>query len=195
MPRLIFLTGFRGSGKSYAAKQWENVAFRIDGDHLFSASLLELRPELPDEKRNDWSLWPKPDRTPETAARILGVTLPREFPQIMDHRGHVIADGAIFANDWFREGLIGRLKEGGHGFEEVHLLYADLPDEELFRNIRARAEAEPGRRHELGLIRTVVDVTRDNAGFRRCFGRSLPQWIAATSRQELGERLGELLKG
>jgi len=196
IPKLIFLTGFSGSGKSEAAKKY-GTAYRIDGDHLFSTSLLELRPDLDSVCKNDWDQWPAIGRNEETVAHIFSLTLERALKGIRDHSGHVIADGAIFVYDWFRNPLRGALAAVGHAFEDtdVHLIYSNLSDEELFINIQGRAQSGCGREHELSVYTDVATVARRNAGFQRKFGSSRSLWAEATSLHDLNVKLGTLLSG
>jgi hypothetical protein len=195
--KLIFLTGFSGSGKSEAAKKYCGTVYRIDGDHLFSTSLLELRPDLDSACKNDWDQWPANGRNEETVARIFSLTLERASKGIRDHSGHVIADGAIFVYNWFRDPLRGALAAMGHAFEDtdVHLIYANLADEELFINIQDRARSGCGRAHELRDYTDVATVARCNAGFQKKFGASRSLWAEVTSLHDLNVKLGILLSG
>jgi len=194
--KLIFLTGFSGSGKSEAAKKY-GTAYRIDGDHLFSTSLLKLRPNLEPGCKNDWDQWPAIERNEETVARIFSLTLERAMKGIRDHSGHVIADGAIFVYDWFRNPLRGALAAVGHAFEvtDVHLIYSNLSYEELFKNIKDRAQPGCDREHELSVYKDVATVARRNADFQRKFGASRSLWAEVTSLHDLKVKLGTLLSG
>lgn len=66
MSKLVYLTGFSGSGKTTAAEALRDVAFRIDGDPPFSTSLMARHPDLNPALKNDWGEWPESGRNEET---------------------------------------------------------------------------------------------------------------------------------
>jgi hypothetical protein len=192
VPKLIFLTGFSGSGKTCATKKFRDQVFRIDGDHLFSTSLRTLRPELDPSLKNVWPSWPRDDRGAATVARVFSQSLEKAEPDIRQHRGHVIADGAIFVYDWFRNPLLGALATVGHRFSDgdVHHLYIALTDQQLFDNIHKRA-----RPNEVRDFKDVETVAQRNASFQSHFGPSRSIWTEATTFGDLVASLGAILRG
>src|SRR5437016_5630789 len=102
MSKLIFVVGFSGGGKTETVKAFSPPAIIIDGDDLFSKSLLSHRPTVAYEDRNDWCRWPTEERDLAqvgTAQERILESVPRQ--RSSDDRP-IIADGAIFACDWFR---------------------------------------------------------------------------------------------
>lgn len=191
MSKLIVLTGFMGSGKSYAAKRFDDRAYCIDGDHLFSTSHRTLRPEIPRDspERNNWDGWPHHKRDVVTVCHIFSTSIAQAHPELGGHRGHVIADGAIFVYDWFREPLIEALT-AVQPFEAVHLLYLNLPDEQLHQNIHSR-----GKPRQMAQYPTVESVKRGNDGFKAKFGPSRSRWEEFSRYEAFEERMREILAG
>jgi hypothetical protein len=188
MAKLIFLTGFMGSGKSYAARKFFGEAHRLDGDHFFSMSHRVLRPEMPESEKNDWDKWPKDWRDEATIRRVFSESLPKADDKIADHCGHVFADGAIFVYDWFRQPLIPVLR-GLRPFEEtVHLLYLSLTPQKLFENIHHRGKIEQKQQYD-----TVEKVARGNKGYREKFGKSLKLWEEFTDYDAFEARIRNIL--
>ena len=201
MSKLIFFTGFRGSGKSHAAKAWAvgTNSIWIDGDHLFSTSLMAIRPDLDDDKRNDWNEWPNERRTVATASQVCNSTIHgaayyvqaenRPLPANLSvFRGHALVDGAIFANDWFRQATQEVLMGLGNVIEDVNLLYFNPSDDVIWRNIQRR-----GRKDEIAKFPDVATVTRHNHGFRTHFGTSRQLWKELTTSTAMNAELQRLL--
>jgi hypothetical protein len=177
-----------GSGKSHAANQFTDQAHRIDGDHLFSTSHRVLRPGMPVSEKNDWDKWPRDKRDEATLRRAFSESLPRADDKVYAHRGHVIADGAIFVYDWFRLPLIAAL-QAIQPFQDVHLLYLNLTPQQLFENIHRRGKPKQMKQYD-----TVEKVARDNDGFRQKFGTSRRLWEEFEDYGEFEGRMRAILE-
>lgn len=188
MPVLIFLTGFMGCGKSHAARTFSNRAHCIDGDHLFSTSHRILRPDMPQEEKNDWDKWPHDKRDSETLRQVFSESLVEADPSLSQYDGNVIADGAIFVYDWFRVPLIEAM-DRTVPFDRVHLLYLNVSDKQLFDNIHRRGKVKQIKKYS-----DVAAVARDNDGFKKKFGATRRQWDEFTSYSAFEQRIRAILE-
>ncbi|MDB5344342.1 MAG: hypothetical protein JWP89_2719 [Schlesneria sp.] len=204
LPKLIFIAGFRGSGKTYATYRCCGAdAAYVNGDRLFNTALGMLRPSLSKPERNDWSKWPSGQKSPEAVTKVLAATIDEatfivrrpaedEFNLtptcLRDHTDHIVVDGAIFANAWFREGFERLLAGSGKRFQQTAYLYPNLLDDIHLKHIRKRARPD-----ELLRFPDTASVTIEKTGFAKCFGDTLGIWTELKTVGKLDRALSELL--
>ena len=202
MTKLIFVTGFRGSGKTHASEAWAAAtnSLLISGDRLFSTSLKLIRPELTNEESNDWDKWPSSQRTADFARGVLKSTIhsatfaldkdQQKYPANLEvNEKDILVEGAIFANDWFRNATHDVLVGLGHAFDGANFLYSNPPNDVIFGRIHSR-----GRPDEIDVFRDLATVIRQNNEFRTCFGVSRLVWTEFTTSESLNAEFERLLR-
>jgi len=186
---LIFLIGFRGSGKTTAAQMFPKHAARLDGDHLFATTLRRKWPKIRYEDRNDWSKWPKHQRDAATVADAQDAVLDQVVPGLRQDERHVVADGAVFACDWFRDPLLTVLQRARViRTAEDAFLYSKPPVDVLFRHIHVR-----GREDELPRFSNEAAVGEDSERYDKTVRASLAPWRRLDSIADLADEVRRLV--
>ncbi|QPN62860.1 zeta toxin family protein [Synechococcus sp. CBW1004] len=159
MASLIFLAGYTGSGKTTILKQYTDQALCIKGDSLQADAARRAFPFIRKPYLYSWRSWPKDPATMHLEL-LMFTSLNSICPNVREHHGHILAEGAVFANDWFREALTTALAANGKSFKEtdIHLLYLQPSHDVVFANIKKRLLSTSGRENERQKIKTIEDV-------------------------------------
>jgi len=192
MPKLIFVSGASGSGKTETIAAITGPVLKIEVDAIQLESARRAFPFLRSGREYDWFLWPRDPSTIDLE-RLLELSIAGQVRQLAEHRGDLIAEGAILVNEWFRMPFRRALARLGHSFADADVvcLFLDAPPALMLEHIHQRAARWPHRRHERAHYPDVaaVDRLRNLHLAQLATGR----WELVPDPQSLSTRLDDLL--
>lgn len=184
MASLIFLAGYTGSGKTTILKQYIDQALCIKGDSLQADAARRAFPFIRRPYLYSWRSWPKDPSTMHLEP-LMFTSLNSICPHVREHDGHVLAEGAVFANEWFRDALTTALAANGKNFkgEDIHLLYLHPSHDMVYANIQKRLQDTSGRENERRKLKTIEDVEAGQRSYEKAI--TGPQWKRFASSQDV----------
>lgn len=126
---------------------------------------------------------------------LLFTSLHSVCPRVREHEGHVLAEGSVFANEWFRDALTSALAANGKTFEEdnIHLLYLQPSREQVFENVQKRLQSTTGRENERRKLNTLEDVeTRLKSYEKAITGK---KWKRFDNSEAVHREIGSIFSG
>ena len=192
MPKLVFIAGMLGVGKSTVARQFESDAFCVHADHIQKNAVKRAFPFLKNGKEFHWKAWPQDTDTMHLDL-LLRLAINSVAPGIQDYTGNLIIEGAILSNDWFRVPLRAALCEFGHTFKDsdVRLFHLKPSVQQIFDNIHRRACEHEYRQPETSMLPTVEKVKGHLVGYCGSFTQNL--WTVFESSESLESKMRNLL--
>ena len=192
MSSLIFLAGYTGIGKTTIARKYKERLLCLTGVEIHCDAARRAFPYIRKKDVYNWKAWP---RDPETMhlELLLFATLFSVCPNLRDHEGSILIEGAILANKWFRDALINAIGATGCRFEgdQVHLLYLCPPAERVFANIQQRLASSKGRDNERRKLKSLEDVATNLESYARAVKGE--QWQRFSAHEQVHEAIEAIL--
>lgn len=189
MPKIAFLTGIPGAGKSYLSRRIlsQQLAYFVIGDEVRRRAIQILLPNLRSHRVWSESLWDELCRSSDiqTAmdAAVFGFVFPNEILQ-----SHLLVDAFVASHPQFQRSFVQAMRNGGYEVSDEALFWLDTPLPKVV--LQANDRIENGeRKNEL-----PIDEAK---AFRRrqiLKGRMKGQVpIIGNSTEELEPRIVEFL--
>lgn len=192
MSSLIFLAGYTGIGKTTISRKYKDRLLSLTGDEIHCDAARRAFPYIRKKDVYNWKAWPRDPQTMHLEL-LLFATLFSVHPNLREHEGNILIEGAILANKWFRDALISALGATGCRFEsnQVHLLYLCPPAEQVFANIQQRLASSKGRDNERKRLRSLEDVAANLESYARAVKGE--QWQRFSTHEQVHEAIEAIL--
>jgi hypothetical protein len=187
MPKIAFLTGIPGAGKSYLSRRITSrqLAYFVVGDEVRRRATQILLPSLRHERVWSEGLWDELCRSchiqPAMDAAVLGFV----FPNKISH-SHLLVDAFVTSHPGFQNAFTQAMKNGGYELTKEAVFRLDTPLSKVVS--QANGRIQNGERKNESPINESEAKRRREILARRMVGQTP---VVETSTESLEPRLAE----